>query len=187
MNYVSKKDPSVIAKVVEQNEKYKTVILEYLTGENAGKTISITTSTLHRWWEEDNSQPVKIDYEVVNTPYPEPKTQRYIPKPQSVIEYEEKKAGKKNTDLPTFEKMVEDMGAYSCKVNERSSYLKLNDKSTVWRKSSKIDVYASEELWIKLTNLGFTSSANKDKDRPFAFTIKSADEYSKLLEVVTNG
>ena len=49
--YVSKRDENVTAKIIQEDEKFKTVIIEYLTGDKAGQNNSITTSTLKRWWK----------------------------------------------------------------------------------------------------------------------------------------
>lgn len=50
--YVSKRDENVTAKIIKENEKFKTVVILYLTGDKAGQNNSITTSTLKRWWKE---------------------------------------------------------------------------------------------------------------------------------------
>ena len=59
MMYQSKKDESVMAKVVETDEKYKTSILEYTTGEKVGQTINVTEATLKRWWKKVEETEVK--------------------------------------------------------------------------------------------------------------------------------
>lgn len=187
--YKSKKNPELSAKLVSTEEKYGTVILEYTSGSDVGKTISITTSTLKRWWKriEDPESPLEslnIDIDKVNEPYPEPKVQKYIPKPKSVIEYEEKKNKSYNLNLPGFESIVEDLGEHCVKVNNNSSYVKFADKSTLWRKSGRIDVYASQDLWELLTEAGLESRANKDKDRPFAFKIDTQDKYDIVSSVI---
>lgn len=192
--YQSKKNPEVIAKLLSEDDKCKTAMLEYIEGPDAGKTVTVTMPTLKRWWkcvgadaevEEEAEQPaVNIDYEQVNTPYPEPKEKKYIPKPQSVVEYEAKQRKRYNSDLPGFDKVVAELGAVATKVNEQSLYIKFADKSTLWRKSCYIDIYAAEELWTKLTEAGLTSTANKDKDRPFHFRIETVDDYNKVVEVL---
>lgn len=48
--YSNKRTPEVMAKVVQEDEKYGTVLLEYTTGDNVGKTVNITKATLKRWW-----------------------------------------------------------------------------------------------------------------------------------------
>jgi hypothetical protein len=57
----SKKDkPEIKGRIVEENKKFGSVVIEYLTGEEAGKTTNISNSTLKRWWrvegEVDDAQ-----------------------------------------------------------------------------------------------------------------------------------
>lgn len=61
MMYQSKKDDTVFAKLVSTDDKYKTSLLEYTTGDKAGKTINVTDATLKRWWK-------KTDEAVEETP-----------------------------------------------------------------------------------------------------------------------
>lgn len=74
MKYQSKKDETIFAKLGEFDDKYKTYQLEYLTGEKAGKTITVTEPTLKRWWkkveddsiEETVAETVQTEPEVLN-------------------------------------------------------------------------------------------------------------------------
>lgn len=187
MRYQSKKDPSKIAEVVKEEPKYNTLILRIVEGDEAGKDISITSSTLKRWWkpcEETLADSMNVDMEKVNTPYPEPKEKKYIPKPKSVLEYEAKQNKKYNSALPEFSDIVDTFGEQLKKVNENSKYVMFKDGSTLWRKSGFIDLYVTETVWTALTELGFESKANKDKDRPFAFRISSTEDYEKVAEAL---
>lgn len=188
MKYRSKKNPEIEASLDFEDEKYRTAMMIYLTGPDAGKSFSITTATLKRWWEPINTVDsiLKLDSERINTPYNPNVKPHYIPKPQSVIDYENKKNTRYNASLPSFDVIVDDLGSKACKVNKNSEYLKFNDKSTLWRKRSKIDIYASEDLWLKLSEVGLQSSANKDKERPFAFKIETESDYYKVLEAFEN-
>ena len=194
MKYQSKKDPEIIAAFDAANDKYNTTRLIYLTGENSGKSFDVSNSTLKRWWKkvedevtEETTNPLNIDMEQVNEPYNPKVTPHYIPKPQSVIEYEEKKKKKFNSDLPKFEEITENFGEFLSKINETSQYIKFKDGTTLWRKSGWIDIYATENVFTKLAEAGLTSSPNKDKVRPFAFRISSSDEYEKAKGVLANG
>ena len=136
--YQSKRNPEIKAKLESKDEKFKTVILEYVSGNEAGKTISITESTFKRWWKkvEDEivSEPIiekkasdilNLDYDKINEPYPEPTKQKYVPIPDSVIEYEEKKKVRYNADLPTQDDMIEQFGKKLSKINtERQGLIK---------------------------------------------------------------
>ena len=192
MKYKDKRNETIIARVESENEKYGTYTLVYETGPNEGKAFDITGATLRRWWskvdetEKTEAEILNLDVNVINEPYPEPKKKKYIPKPDSVVEYEKKKRGRKfNDNLPTFEEVVELLGSCCSKVNENSSYIKFNDKkSTLWRKSTCISVYAATDFAEKLVNVGFASSVNKDKERPFAFKIETREDFDKLVAVI---
>lgn len=190
--YQSKKNPEIIATLESVEEKYGTVILVYETGSDAGKSISITQSTFKRWWKlltEESSlseSSLDIDVKQVNTPYPEPVKQKYIPKPQSVIDYEAKQVKQYNNDLPSFEELVAEIGSICTKVNDTSRYVKLACKTTLWRKSNYIDIYACETTAEKLIAKGLQCSGNKDKDRPFAFRVKTKADYTLVLEALLN-
>ena len=200
MKYQSKKDENVTATLISENEKYKTVTLKYDSGDDEGKTFDVSQSTLKRWWkkvdsvEDDNSAPTEnnpldIHPEVVNQPYAPNVTPHYIPKPDSVIEYEEnkkKRRGSYNEDVPTFDAIVESFGSILVKVNETSKYVKFKDGkgTTLWRKNSYIDIYATQEVFELLTNVGFVSEVNKDKDRPHHIRITTHDEWEKMSKVI---
>lgn len=190
MKYQSKKDPTIFATVDSYDEKFKTTILVYETGENKGKSINVASTTLKRWWkkvEDDNL--LNIDMEQVNKPYKPDVVPHYIPKPQSVIEYEEnKKKARYNSDLPEFSQIADTLGEYCVKINEGSKYVKFKDGkgTTLWRKSKYLDVYATEIVWEAMTHEGFVSSPNKDKDRPFHIRINTIEEYNTFVEVIKN-
>lgn len=191
--YQSKKDPSVTAKLEKKEEKYGTVLLEYITGNEVGKTISITSSTLKRWWKlletktEGESFEDTIDYEKVNTKYPEPKEKKYIPKPQSVIEYEAKKEKRYNSDLPTQDCMVERFASILSKINKTYIVFKT---SGCWleRKSGYINLYASEEVWKILSEKGMEARKNgmKNTKLPVVFKITTMEEYELVAGVLEN-
>ena len=194
MKYQSKRDPEVIAELDSINEDGSASMV-YLTGPKTDTAFEVSESTFKRWWTkmEDNEKTLNetnvqdvlnIDYEQVNTPYPEPKEQKYISKPDSVVEYEEKKKRSRsrvNEDIPSFTKIVDDLGKFAKKINETSGYLRFKDGTTLWRKITKIDIYAAEKTWEALTALSFTSKPNNDKARPFAFEIKTMEDYEKVV------
>ena len=185
--YTNKKHPEVTAKIVKQPNE-STVILEYLTGDEIGKTVTVTTGTLKRWWskstEKSANEILGVDADELNEPYPEPKEKKYIPKPQAVVEYEEKKKSRFNNDLPKYEDLEGLLDDIYFKKYDKDSHFMFKDKSTLWRKSSCIDLYVTEELWTKFTEAGFTSKPNKDKDRPFAIKVVTNDEWNLCLSVL---
>lgn len=197
MKYQSKKDPEIIAAFDCENKKFNTTRLIYLTGDKKGKSFDVSNSTLKRWWKkvendveteevvEPVSNPLNIDFDKVNEPYHPNVTPHYIPKPESVIEYEEKKHKKYNASLPTFEELTDMFGPYLKKANK--TYLVFKTLTSLHRKGGCIMLYACESDWDALTHLGLTSSPNKDKDRPFAFKIVTEEEFEKAKGVLTNG
>lgn len=129
----------------------------------------------------------KIDMDVVNKPYHPDVTPHYIPVPDSVVEYENithKRKFKYNEDLPDYETLADTFNEYLKKRN--ASYIKFKDGrgSTIFRKGMYIDIYATEELLEPLTRVGLTSSANKDKDRPFHFRISTMEDYNKAKKAI---
>ncbi len=46
--YVSRRNETVKAKLIKYEEKFKTYLVEYLTGEHKGKTASFSSSTMKR-------------------------------------------------------------------------------------------------------------------------------------------
>lgn len=211
--YQSKKNPTVTAILVSQNEKYHTVSMQYVTGDDEGKNFDVSLSTLKRWWKKmnddnvtenvENSVPANdmldgnvehitpiedtngIDMDVVNQPYHPDVTPHYIPKPESVIEYENNKRKRKfNEDLPDYETICETFNEFLKKRN--ASYIRFKDGkgSTIFRKGQYIDIYATEELLEPLTRAGLTSSVNKDKDRPFHFRVSTMEDYDKAKKAI---
>lgn len=186
MKYQSKKDPNITAAYDFKDPKTKTIRMIYLTGEKAGYSFEISSSTLKMWWEEMPATEQEVEAEIINTPYHPDVTPHYIKKPQSVIDYENNKVkARYNMDLPQFSDMVNDLQHNLQKVSETSKYVMVKDsKTTLWRKARWIDVYADEPMWEKLVEQGFESAPNKDKERPFAIRVKTLDEYEKLKNVI---
>lgn len=186
MVYQNKKDETVQAKVLSTDDKCNTVTLEYTTGPKKGKNFVVVASTLKRWWKliPSDDNPLGIDPEEVNKPYKPDVKPHYIPKPDSVKEYEEKKNKRFNSSLPSFESLVDDFGSMCSKINETSKYIKFSNGSTLWRKNSWIDLYCVEEYFIILSQAGLASSPNKDKERPFHFRIENEDQYETFKKTI---
>lgn len=190
MKYRSKKDPDVIAAFDFENEKCHTTTLIYLTGPKPGYSFTITNSTLSKYWElvEDVPKPLdftKEEMEQINQPYKPDVTPHYIPKPQSVIEYEEKKhKSRRNNELPTFEEIIDIFGVVLKKINEKSNYVLFKDGSAMHRQATAIKFNTVENIWTQLAEKGLESKANPDKDRPFAFVIKTKEEFDTVAEVI---
>lgn len=184
MRYKSKKDPTVIASYDFQNPKTKTIRMIYLTGDKAGNSFEISSSTLERWWSKVEADDKEAEAEILNTPYRPNVTPHYIPKPESVIKYEERKRkARMNTEFPEFKDMVNDLGSAVGKVNTGYIYIK-NTKTTVWRQANAIVLYADEQVWEKFVAKGFKSESNPDKARPFTIKVKTADEYETFKSII---
>jgi len=190
MKYKSKKDPDIIAAFDFDNEKFKTTTLIYLTGPKKGYSFTINNCTLRKYWEpvEDIPKPLNFtpeQMEQINQPYKPDVTPHYIPKPQSVIEYEENKhKSRRNNELPTFEEIADMFGVVLKKINEKSNYVVFKDGSAMHRKSAFIKFNTVENIWTQLAEKGLESQSNPDKDRPFAFTIKTKEDFDTVAEVI---
>ena len=191
MKYQSKKDPTIFATVDSYDEKYKTTILVYETGENKGKSINVASTTLKRWWrkvEDDN--PLNIDMEQISKPYKPDVTPHYIPKPQSVIEYEEnkKKARKKVLDftLPSDYEVFADMLANNSITIKRvnTGYISLPDNTKLKLLTNGIGILASNDVAEQLSKRGLPSKSCIEKGTPFRFDITNAEEYDKMWEAL---
>ena len=188
--YKSKKDENITAEVVKcPNDN--TIILKYLTGEHKDKTFTITTGTLKRWWKKVEKSALDIlgvDMDEVNKPYPEPKEQKYIPKPQSVIEYEENKKRKVKldfelpTDYNTFADALAENGVKIKRVN--SGYIAMEDSSKLKLLTNGIGVLASTELAELLAKCAITSKPCIEKGTPFRFDIKTQLDYDSLVRTL---
>lgn len=65
MYYLSKRDNETRIKVDEQYSNENTVVAEYLNGEKQGKTVSITHSTLKKWWKKVEEEQTTIAQEFI--------------------------------------------------------------------------------------------------------------------------
>lgn len=57
--YVSRRNETVKVKLIKYEEKFKTYLVEYLTGEHKGKTTFYSSSTMKRWWKEIEDEATK--------------------------------------------------------------------------------------------------------------------------------
>lgn len=198
MTYKSKKDPTVTAVLDFKNPKFKTTQLIYVTGPNKGKSFSISDSTLKMWWEEvvEEDKPgvlSNLDYDKINTPYPEPKEKKYIPKPQSVIDYENNKIRKQQRYVCSFEKpanydefadLLVKHGVKMKGVNKE--YISLPDNSKIKNRASGIALLASQNIGEMFIKEGYECKACPEKGTPFRFDFNTQEDFNKMLEVLSN-
>lgn len=97
--YVSRKDETVKAKLVEYNEKFNTYMVEFITGDRKGKTTSFSASTVKRWWKEIESSEEQIhSVESVTTP---DKTPRRVGKKKTTCKHLQEPSEVKDSLLNT--------------------------------------------------------------------------------------
>lgn len=192
--YRSKKDSSIEAHVDSVSEKYGTTMLVYDTGEKTGTAFSISNSTLKRWWKKiDNDNPLDIDVDKVNEPYPEPEKQEYVPIPESVKEYEETKRmrrmGKnKNVDTPKdLETIAIKMGEKSIPIKKvNTGYISLIDRTKIKVLDSGIGILASADVGETLSKIGMQSRPCIESGTPFRFDISKNEDFEKALDAISN-
>ena len=56
--YLSTKDHETKLRLLEEDEKCKTCLLEYVNGPKAGTTVAFSSSTIKRWWKEIGEEEV---------------------------------------------------------------------------------------------------------------------------------
>lgn len=108
--YVSKRNENVTAKIIKEDEKFKTVVIEYLTGDKAGQNNSITTSTLKRWWKENEEDGLVQDTESELT------DEQYAQIGLEIAEQDNQKS-KEHKDSPELESVVDKLHEAGFTVN----------------------------------------------------------------------
>lgn len=203
MTYKSKRLDNVYAVLVSEDLPNNTVTLAYVNGNDAGTNITISLNTLKRWWHKMDSEEeldttkkevdtetmvtnvLNIDMEKVNEPYPEPKFQKKVKKPKSVIDYEQRKC-RSNPDLPSFEDLIEMFKPILSRVNEPSLYITLNNKCMVCKKSKSVDVVATVEVMPSLAEAGLLCKPYAYKAAPYLFKLLTPEMLEKAKEVLFN-
>ena len=109
--YVSRKDKTVKVKLVEYNERFKTYMVEFITGDRTGKTTSFSASTIKRWWklveevQEESDNDIKED---INYTEPELTDEEYARIGLEIAEQSKKKVSShKLVPMPGIEKSKE--------------------------------------------------------------------------------
>lgn len=171
-----------------------TVILKYLNGEHEGKTVTITTGTLKRYWREIKQEKTAeevlgIDMEEVNKPYKPDVKPHYIPKPDSVKRYEEsKKKIKCDFALPdSYESFADTLAENGVKLKSvNKGYIALEDSSKLKLLTGGIGILASDELGEALANSGLTSRPCIEKGTPFRFDVVKKEDYDIMCKVLSD-
>lgn len=197
MQYKSKKTGE-LAHFDSKDEKYGTTTLVYDSGDKKGTAFQVTSSTLKRWWkkvddsneqestDEEPKSVSDIDADRINEPYPEPKEQKYIPKPKAVKEFEARKKrvrGKYNDTLPDYETATNQVAKVLKKINK--GYAVFKNGSSLHRLNPAVVIFAEEQYREILEGLGLEAGDNsQDGARPYKFVIKDADTWNSFVEQV---
>lgn len=186
MKYQSKKDPTIEAAFDFEDEKCKTTRLIYLTGEKRGTSFVIANTTLKRYWTPITDNPLHIDVEQVNKPYKPDVTPHYIPKPQSVIEYEERKM-KKLADfdyIKDYDEFADELAKRNVVIKKvNAGYISLSDNTKIKILGKGIGILASEDWAEKFSKNGFIARPCIEKGTPFRFDICTEEDYLKMWDV----
>lgn len=197
MKYQSKKDETIFAELTESSEKYGTATLVYTSGEKEGKSISVTMSTLKRWWrkvgegavvERSATQLSEEEVEQINTSYKPDVTPHYIEKPASVVEYEEKKrlsrARKPNTDMPSFVEMKDIYKDKIKRCNDSAHYITLTDGTNLNRSAVSLVIRATNDVAVKLSTSGLEALKCNEGNWKFRYVIKSGEDFDKVKNIL---
>lgn len=190
MKYQSKKDPNIMAVFDYKDEVRGINRLIYLTGEKAGHSFEVSSSTLKRWWNEIPTTPEEDEEAIINAPYHPDVTPHYIPKPESVVQYEKARSRRKpNTcefELPEgyeeFANLLESFGANIRRVNKE--YITLEDGSKFKLRQSGIAILASTDMAEIFSKHGFKAKACIEKSTPFRFDIGTNAEYDTMKDIL---
>ena len=192
IQFVSKKDDSIIVSLVHTSYRYKTVCLIYETGEKKGETFNITTSTLKRWWTkiEDNSTPLDdVDFNEVDKPYPEPEKQHFVDIPKSVQIYETITAAEKKTldfYVPeNYEELVTFLSERGIKVKRvNKEYVILDNDIKVKLRTYGIYLLVKPEHCDPFVERGLQFKVTKEPITPCGIQVKSQEDLESCLSVL---
>nr|DAR86764.1 MAG TPA: hypothetical protein [Caudoviricetes sp.] len=109
--YVSRKDETVKVKLVEYNERFKTYMVEFITGDRTGKTTSFSASTIKRWWKLVKEVQEELDNDIkedINYTESELTDEEYARIGLEIAEQSKKKVSShKLVPMPGIEKLKE--------------------------------------------------------------------------------
>lgn len=154
MYYVSRRDNETRIKVDEQYSNENTVVAEYLNGEKQGKTVSITHSTLKRWWKKIEEQEEVSEVKEESTP------EKEIKEPKV----------KKSSKATMYETEVLKLKEYLKKLNSKfyasnNSYKIINSTgkpvAEVYPQKKKIVCYFKSLEGLDLTDTLFSKEGYK--------------------------
>ena len=172
--YVSRRDETVKVKLIKYEEKFKTYLVEYLTGERKGKTTSFSSSTMKRWWKEIEEEPVILDIKTETTDK------------KSVSKKEVEKKEVRNL-LDTVESLLAGKLTYKRNVSMISLYVGGDKKKRlayVYKRKNSIRVYMPNKYYslISDTIAKYIDRFSGDTNE-ISFYVK-AEDIANVLDII---
>lgn len=140
--YVSRRDETIKVKLIKYEEKFKTYLVEYLTGERKGKTTSFSSSTMKRWWKEIEEEAVEEEPVILDTKT-ETTDKKYVSKKEV-----------KNL-LDTVESLLAGRLTYKRNVSMISLYISGDKKKRlayVYKRKNSIRVYMPNKYYSLISD-----------------------------------
>lgn len=177
--YVSRRDETIKVKLIKYEEKFKTYLVEYLTGERKGKTTSFSSSTMKRWWKEIEEEAVEEEPVILDT-----KTETTDKKHVSKKEVEKKEV--KNL-LDTVESLLAGRLIYKRNVSMISLYISGDKKKRlayVYKRKNSIRVYMLNKYYrlISDTIAKYIDRFSGDTNE-ISFYVKNED-IANVLDII---
>ena len=173
-------------------------MMVYLDGPDKNKFFNTTVSTLKRWWKKDvqmgdeGSSDILAEIGISDEPYPEPKKQEIVEKPQSVIDFENIKSRNPRTQKPwdgfiKFEDLPKILDEYGITPKKKTSeYIIFNDKSSLQARKHWLVLFCGEVTALALETKGFFIEPNKDPVRPYKVIVKENNDLDAFFGVLKN-
>lgn len=177
--YVSRRDETVKVKLIKYEEKFKTYLVEYLTGERKGKTTSFSSSTMKRWWKEIEEEAIEgaVEEELVIL---DTKTETTDKK--SVVSKKEVK-----NLLDTVEALLAGKLTYKRNVSMISLYIGGDKKKRlayVYKRKNSIRIYMPNKYYSLISDIiakyidRFSGDTNE-----ISFYVK-AEDIANVLDII---
>ena len=174
--YVSRRNETVKAKLIKYEEKFKTYLVEYLTGEHKGKTASFSSSTMKRWWKKIEDETTEDDVEEAPIALD---TKEETADKKSVVSKKEVK-----NLLDTVESLIAGRLTYKRNVNMIILYISGGKKKRlayVYKRKNSIRVYMPNKYYSLVSDtIAKYIDRFSDDTNEISFYIKTEDIASVL-------
>lgn len=150
--YESRKDTAIKVKLIEYNAKFNTYMVEFITGDRKGKTISFSASTMKRWWKEIKDEATEDAVEEAPIALGTKKETT-----DKKICGEQKEAGEKEVKnlLDTVESLIAGKLTYKRNVSMISLYTSGDKKKRlayVYKRKNSIRVYMPNKYYSLISD-----------------------------------